>query len=309
MSFYVKTDEPEFTATMKDYLRKLGYKEKRSLPVDFLFLSGKASYYSSKVDTHRTKWLSLLYGNSVIRLTDKANLHKYYKNAPFLIPTHLLSASSSLARISFENPKILKPSAGWHGSGIRIVQSKQEASEWIQKHPQYTEWLLQDYILNPALLDGYKFHLRVFVLVKKPHSSERQVFVANHGFYAVANKKYSKSLWMDTDIHDTHYNPDKLELFPNTPPDGWSQDQAKRSIIKLFKIFKTLLKDETQFNTVWNSENGFEVFGADILFKGHTPYLLEFNTKIGLAGKSLYASGIVQTVLSDEPNEYFTRIL
>lgn len=309
MSFYVKTKEPEFTRLMSKFLKEEGYVQKHSLPIDFVFFSGEMANYSNKIDGSNINWLSILYGKSVLKLCNKETLHKEYSKSSFLIPTKIIKTASQLSSIKFDNPKILKPAKGWKGSGIAIVTSKEEAEDWLHKHSKYDSWLIQDYIMNPALKNGYKFHLRVLVLVKKPHGAKREVYVATHKFYVKATKKYKESDWEDPDIHDTHFKPMKIETFPQTIPDDWTKESTLAADTRIDNIIKDLLKHETDFIPDWNAKNGFEVFGADIIFKGHTPYLLEFNNKMSLKGRSSYAPGIASTVLFDKYEPYFRRIL
>jgi hypothetical protein len=309
MSFYVKTDESDFTDSMVSFLKKQGYVQKHTVPVDFLFLSGEASYYSKKIDTRRSSWLSLLYGKSVQRLCDKESLHTEYSRVRYILPTKIIRSTDEFPRVKFDSPKILKPTKGWKGSGIGIVTTKEDAMKWISDHKQYDTWLLQNYIVNPALKDGYKFHLRVLVLVKKPHNSAREVYIATHKFYVKAVSKYKEDDWLNPDIHDTHYKPSKLETFPTDKPDNWSNENTSTADIKVNTIIKKLLMHEEEFHPVWNSKNGFEVFGADVMFDEHTPYLLEFNNKMSLKGRSSYAPGIVSTILFNKSEPYFTRIL
>lgn len=305
-TFYVQTDDDSFTKHMKDYLKKLGLKEKTSFPIKFIFLQGEASYQRNKVNTKRSQWISLLWGKSVDRLTDKVELHQQTK--PYLIPSVTITDSSDLP--SFRSLKILKPLGGFSGSGIRMVDSTSDAKEWMESHKEYKSWLLQSYIKTPALKDGYKFHLRVYLLIKKEQNKEKEVFISNHKLYVKAKEKYRQDDWFNPKIHDTHYKPGKLETFPQELPDDWTADDGKTTDTKISKLLVDLLKDEHEFHPSWNAVNGFEVFGIDILFDKKKPYLLEFNNKIGIdRDDRFYIPGFVNTVLTNTPEPYFTRIV
>jgi hypothetical protein len=74
-------------------------------------------------------------------------------------------------------------------------------------------------------------------------------------------------------------------------------------------MIKDLLQDETDFKPDWNATNGFEVFGVDVIFDKKKPYILEFNNKISLKGRSSYAGPIVDVILNDNSHPYFVRII
>lgn len=308
-TYYIKTGQPDFDSEIKSYFEEHGWKVSKTFPVSFIYVTGEAAYQRNKFDTKRSHWISLLWGKSVDRLTNKYELHKHHPKASFLLPTKLLEQGESLPRLQSSFLKILKPVEGFSGSGITIVQSKEEITDWLSKHPNLKKWVLQDYVLTPALKDGHKFHLRVFVLVKKEHGKPPEVYVANHMVYNKAEEEYVQDDWLNSKIHDTHYKPGKQELFPDSLPDGWTESEGIKSVKKIHSILKTLLKDEVDFKPEWNAKNGFEVFGADILFDEKKPYLLEFNNKMGHKSISFYARGFLDTVFGNTSNPYFTRIL
>ena len=47
---------------------------------------------------------------------------------------------------------------------------------------------------------------------------------------------------------------------------------------------KTILAEEHNFKADWKAQNGFQVFGIDVMFQEKTnkPFILEFNTKAEL---------------------------
>jgi Tubulin-tyrosine ligase family len=308
MSFYVKTGQSDFDDEVNDYFEEKGWKASKSFPVNFIYITGEAAYQRNRFDTKKSNWISLLWGKSVERLTNKYELHKHHPKASFLIPTKLIDQGESLPRLPTSFLKILKPVEGFSGSGIKIVQSKDEVAEWLESHSDLKEWVLQDYITTPALKEGRKFHLRVFVIVRKEHGKDPQVFVANHKIYNKAEENYKQGDWLNPKIHDTHFK-GRVEFFPNSLPDDWSEDDGLKAQKKINLILKKLLEDEKDFKPEWNAKNGFEVFGVDILFDEHNPYILEFNHKMGHKSAVAHAKAFVDTVLTNESNQYFTRIL
>lgn len=308
-SYYVKTDVPEFSEQMEHALKAKGLKQKRALPVDFLFLSADAAFYRNRVDTKQTTWFSLLWGKSVDVLTNKIHLHTKYNDSQALIQSTVLTPEVGIPSFSGRKLKILKPLKGYQGHGITVVSNSDQAEEWLEQHSMYEEWLLQDYIKTPALKDGYKFHLRVLVVVKKEHRTPVEVFVSTHKFYVKAEEPYKQDDWLNPRIHDTHYKPGKVEVFPQSLPDEWTEKDARTADKKLTKYIQELFKDETDFKPDWNAKNGFEIFGVDVLFDKKRPYILEINNKISLKGRYSYAAPVVDLILDKKADPYFVQII
>ena len=61
---------------------------------------------------------------------------------------------------------ILKPDAGCQGRGIRLVQGKEEAMQKALKEMDTPNLVAQHYLPEPLLLNGYKFDMRIYVLVR-----------------------------------------------------------------------------------------------------------------------------------------------
>jgi hypothetical protein len=68
---------------------------------------------------------------------------------------------------------IVKPSASSRGRGIFIIRNFTE----VNPHDAY---VVQKYIKNPLLIDGYKFDMRIYVLVTSFQPLE--VFLYREGF-------------------------------------------------------------------------------------------------------------------------------
>jgi tubulin--tyrosine ligase len=59
---------------------------------------------------------------------------------------------------------MLKPSVTNQAKGIVVARSRDEVCEALAAAPELREWVLQRYVQRPLLVDGRKFHLRVYVL-------------------------------------------------------------------------------------------------------------------------------------------------
>jgi len=249
MTYYVKTDCKEFTNSMKEELEKYGMKESSNFPVDFVFLSGQYAYYRNHINLKKSLLTNLIeYPN----ITDKSKLYEKFKGESFIKDS--ITITDKIPELPSSFLKILKPVDGFGGKDIRIVETREEIEEWMNKY-KYSKWVLQDYVKESALLNGEKFYLRVFVLVIDTH-----VYVCNKSVFVTSNY--------------TQY------YYPETLPDGWK----RKTEIK--DIFKIVLKD-IKLKPDWNSKNSYYIFGADVMFEKRKPILIEFNKKPGLTAKEL----------------------
>jgi predicted ATP-grasp superfamily ATP-dependent carboligase len=173
--------------------------------------------------------------------------------------------------------KILKPIDGYAGEGITLVTNKQEIQTWIRDH-KAPGWVIQDYVLDPNLKEGKKFHLRVHVVV-----IGSKVFMCKEIRYYLAKDNYVRSDWKNKDIHDTHYIEGQNEyLFPQDLPDTWESG----SLTGVKHIVKTVFKG-IHVKPDWNGRRAYYIFGIDIMFSLKKPFLLEVNDRVGLSERSV----------------------
>jgi hypothetical protein len=309
-TFYLNMEEKKFESILEKYLIELGYKRSTTFPVNFIFLSGEAIWYKNRFDAKKSEWISVITGNSKTEITNKILLHKRYENFNFIIPSKYLTQFSPIPDINERTIKILKPLNGFAGSGIRIVQTKTDIKLWLDLNEKYKEWLLEDYIIDPDLKDGYKFHFRVLILVKVFQNKSFEVYISNQKFYITAKEKYKKTDWLNKNIHDTHFNQtiDYL-IFPKYLPDSWTKEDALLVTNNMNNIIIDIFKKQTEFQPDRNSLNSFEIFGADFIFSNKHAYLLEINDKIGYKTAGPIIPGIIETVLLNKDNEYFTKLI
>lgn len=78
---------------------------------------------------------------------------------------------------------ILKPDNGAQGNGISLLQSLSDVNPFVRM-------VCQEYIQMPFLFDGYKFDLRVYVLVTS--IEPLRIYVYRDGLVRIATQLYSK---------------------------------------------------------------------------------------------------------------------
>jgi hypothetical protein len=273
-----------FTKELKKELSNRNYIESSNFPVDFIFLSGEPAWYRNKFDTKKSKCINLLYGKSATNITNKILLHNKYKDMKFIIHADYINENTLLSDIisKLKNRfiKILKPLGSYSGTGNKIVRNKKQIKDWIQENTKYKEWLLEDYIIEPDLKNGYKFHFRIPLLIKV-FNKKINIYISKKYYYQIAKQKYKKSDWLNKDIHDTHFSGDNI-VFPNEYPDNWNEEDANLCSNKIQNIIQTVFRNNIDFRPGWDALNGFDVYGVDIIFEKKQPYLLEINDRAGL---------------------------
>lgn len=269
MTFYIKTGSAIFNKKLKDLLESRGYEYSRSFPVDIVFLTGEAAYYRERQDLKRSKFVNVIYPRPAITYKDK--LYRMFAKEPFIPKIH------NLTDLPETFLKILKPTDGYAGEGITVVTNKQEIQNWIQSH-HASSWVVQDYVSDPDLKEGKKFHIRVHVVV-----IGNKVFLCKEIRYYLAKEDYVRADWKNKDIHDTHYIEGQNDyLFPQDLPDGWDSG----SLTGIKHIVKTVFKG-IHVKPDWNGQHAYYIFGVDVMFSRKKAILLEVNDRVGLSERSV----------------------
>ncbi|KAK6178634.1 hypothetical protein SNE40_011164 [Patella caerulea] len=102
----------------------------------------------------------------------------------WILPTDhslLLGYARDLKAKKKQRTFIAKPSNGAQGHGIALYKN-------AEKIPQTEHFIVQEYIDKPLLLDGYKFDLRVYVLVTS--CDPLRIFLLNDGLVRLCTEKY-----------------------------------------------------------------------------------------------------------------------
>jgi tubulin polyglutamylase TTLL6/13 len=99
----------------------------------------------------------------------------------------VLPSDANCAGLFRHGPAILKPDDGTQGDGIYLVGSKEEAARRMETTKQDSA-ILQEYISRPLLIDGYKFDIRVYVLILS--LEPLRLFVCKEGLVRVCSQPY-----------------------------------------------------------------------------------------------------------------------
>ncbi|CAH8862198.1 unnamed protein product [Trichobilharzia szidati] len=141
---------------------------------------------------------------------------------------------------------IQKPANGAMGHGIRLYRNANQVPSNINDN---ITCVIQEYIDNPLLIDGYKCDLRVYVLITS--CDPLRIFMYNDGLVRLGAEKYVKPNEPDGDSvyrHLTNYAVNKHHAEYNRSADEMSG--SKRS----FTFFNNYIRDVKQCNPldIWH---------------------------------------------------------
>ncbi|XP_069758544.1 tubulin polyglutamylase TTLL13-like isoform X3 [Narcine bancroftii] len=212
---------------------------------------------------------------------------------------------------------ICKPDCGSQGRGIFITRNLKEIK-------QGDRLICQQYISKPFLIDGFKFDLRVYVLVTS--CDPFRIYVYHEGLARFATSKYnqpSSSNLGDICMHLTNYAINKHSK--NFVRDGDGSSKRKLSSLNTWLaahghdvtkvwadiedvIVKTLISAypmlKHNYRTCFSSHFGgsacFEILGFDILMDHNLkPWLLEVNHSPSFATDSRLDREVKDNLLYD----------
>ncbi|XP_071953872.1 tubulin polyglutamylase TTLL7-like [Antedon mediterranea] len=232
----------------------------------------------------------------------KVHPHEYnFSPKTWIFPAEYSAFQCYVRELKRKNKKqtfIVKPSNGSMGQGISLFRN----GERIQ---QQDHTIVQEYLDRPFLLEGYKFDLRIYVLVTS--CDPLRVFLFNDGLVRLSTQKYASPSDGNVEqlyMHLTNYSINKRS--ENFQRNEDVTKGSKRSIqffndylrkndydvAAIWKsiadvINKTLIVSEPHVlhayrmcrpGTAGNDSVCFEILGFDIfLDKSLKPWLLEIN--------------------------------
>eukprot|EP00003_Mantamonas_plastica_P015330 TRINITY_DN2602_c0_g1_i14.p1 TRINITY_DN2602_c0_g1~~TRINITY_DN2602_c0_g1_i14.p1 ORF type:complete len:305 (+),score=112.03 TRINITY_DN2602_c0_g1_i14:605-1519(+) len=188
----------------------------------------------------------------------------------------------------------MKPLGSSQGRGIYLVND-------ITSIAYGEPMIIQEYIANPLLIDGFKFDLRLYVLVTSFQPLE--VFLYQEGFARLSTMPYSVK---DNDIHNVYIHLTNSSIQKNSTSENilsTNPDEQGGSKISCEYMNKRLAEDGVDVDTMWNNiteviikslfvvedhitqnPSCFEVFGYDILVdQDLKAWLIEVNASPSMA--------------------------
>lgn len=211
---------------------------------------------------------------------------------------------------------IMKPVGSSRGRGISMVRDIGSVS--------YAEpVVIQRYVHNPLLMDGYKFDLRVYVLVTAFDPLE--AFVYREGFARLSTRRYSlsDSAMEDRAVHLTNHAIQKHELdemhSDNPVRQAAAGKEGEGSKVTLTYLWRWLSGRGVDADAVWKSirtlivkslvacggevpscPSAFELFGYDVLIdRCLRPWLIEVNASPSLGRETALDARVKDSLVRD----------
>lgn len=184
---------------------------------------------------------------------------------------------------------ITKPATGWGGEGIKI-QKSQECS-------YIPNTLYQKYIENPLLYNGYKFDVRVFVLVL---TDGKKIYplLCDKAFARLSTIKYNLDFQETKNFYKTHLT--NIGVQNQCSSNIVDFDEIKNTLKCDIDVFKECFKKCFECINPKKYSCSFQLFGCDVMFDQNSQgYLLEINTNPVLYTCNDVLSKMIPCVLHD----------
>ena len=184
-----------FSDQIREILEEKGINELKASDEKKLFYCDVN--YGNRKNPLYSKCLIINQLENVNNLGNKSNQYdnfvKHYGKKKDYIPFTVSFNKNNLEKIYkyFLGPKkryILKPDNSSFRSGIQVLDNYSDLTQKVRKY-NYHDWILQDYIENPLLMDGKKFHFRVYAFYVGTEEYSA-VYLMKNGFIYTTKEKY-----------------------------------------------------------------------------------------------------------------------
>jgi len=253
---------------------------------DYLRLDGK--HYGDPSNRKYRAILKNIVNDKKKLLTVKSQLYKNLGNKGYFPNTFIFDHPQQLERIekkliSEDRAWIFKPDNGFAGEGIVISRKKDFPKIDLNSNKKFKRWSLQEYIENPMLIEGKKFHLRVLFLYRANSDYKKagnSFWFKNIPIY-LARKNFVYDNFEDEEIHISHYSEEQEALYLQDL--NFTRKQLT-SILMQLKIIMLDLANNLKANCYkGDCLRCYEMFGVDLMLTDDMELkLIEFNSKIGL---------------------------
>jgi len=169
------------------------------------------------------------------------------------------------------------------GVGVTVVTNDKELEEArINLCKRFNKIIISEYIQNPLLYEGRKFHLRMYILI----NSDATWSFWERGKAMTAKLPYIKGDWTNKAIHDSHGETTPKDIY--FPEDILPKDKYKHVYQQMELILSAVAKIITPHVKCYEeSKYCCEVFGIDfMLTDNYTVKLIEINAEAGYGAKN-----------------------
>ena len=277
---------------------------------EFIWISPIEQLADRRIDGLRANLINVINQDCIKLIDNKGKIYQYmHTYCPELANKHLArtfyineTENYNFKTINHEPQYyILRPVDSFAGRDIFYISSKQEltsAIKYYNSHKNYkgvtygNNVIASEYIINPVLLKGLKFHLRMYYLISYVDNIFNS-FLLDNGDILTAAQPYTTTNPFTTNVHDTHqtsssndyFFPKDLKNIPNSTPNSTGLDtddilEQMRSIMTC--VSKSIINQKCTY-LYPEHKNGFYIMGADFMIdaRTNTVILLEVNKNPG----------------------------
>lgn len=249
-------------------------------------------------------------------MSGKANAIFNIMPMTFVLPKEYVGFLENFSEYEEQEGKfnywIMKPAAKSRGRGIQVIN---DISSVIYGEPM----IMQRYLKNPLLLNGYKFDLRIYVLVTSVNPLEMFIYKEGFGRFSTVPYNLDPNDKANKYIHLTNVSINKYNLKNS---DGSNNDEIYGGSKISLETCKE--KVESAYNINWDKQiwdqiidcclkamvcaqndiqynpSCFEVYGFDIIIdQDFKCWLLEINSSPSLSRDTLLDDLIKQKMIDD----------
>jgi RimJ/RimL family protein N-acetyltransferase len=247
------------------------------------FTSGKGGRYRPEFKVQAAALKSLL-GGDIASITDKTRLYDTVRTENQALLRYF-PATNAIKDVFHVNPgKVLigKPKGGFQQRGIEVITNDGQLENYRNRYP---DSIVSDYVVNPMLINGYKFHVRVYYVVYVANGYGRGYFMGKEYFDIVtAEEPYVTGNWERKQIHVSSDHYTRVEYkWPDSLVGTVPNEVIDRAIFTLNDALTMLTPIIVNRAAPYpESDAAFEVLGVDVMFhEDGTAAILEVNTKVG----------------------------
>lgn len=264
------------------------YDETKDTSITYFYVD--ASYFFSKLyHTLPSDIKNITDGREIF--SNKSNFHEIFKTTFPTIHNKYMMNYYNITITNYSNvPKhifnnsiyIIKPNSGSLGEGIEVLTSYHDFLKYVNNTGYVYKkngWVLEEYIIDPLLFDGLKFHLRMYALYTVMRA-KRNIYLFKYGKIIKARQLYKKNDFMNKQIHDTHVYGQEHTEFPKDCTHVLNYDTIFEQVYDLTKYIGKMFKGSCYSD----AKNCYILLSYDIMILPDQKIkLLEVNTKTGLS--------------------------
>ena len=233
----------------------------------------------------------------------------------FVLPSQFIDMKNYMLSIKKAKNRtfIVKPDTGSLGKGIFLVQDPNQCVD-------YCEAAIAQKYIDPYLIDGLKFDLRIYVLVtsidplriyvhddgmarfctepyqEPSHDNLEQVYchLTNYSLNKKnENFQANQLVYEEEEVEEKGHKRSMASIFESIKKDGHDVEKLKHEIDEIIRLTIVSAQPQisSQYRIGFTSNDGksrcFEILGFDIMLDNECkPWLLEVNNKPSMAAES-----------------------